>query len=29
MNQFDLKKKTAVIIGGVKGLGIDIVKKFL
>tara|TARA_B100000809_G_scaffold251134_1_gene284316 strand:+ start:45 stop:791 length:747 start_codon:yes stop_codon:yes gene_type:complete len=29
MNQFDLKKKTAVITGGAQGFGLDIAKKFL
>jgi len=29
MNQFDFKKKTAVITGGAQGFGLDIAKKFL
>ena len=29
MNQFDFKKKTAVITGGAQGFGLDITKKFL
>jgi NAD(P)-dependent dehydrogenase (short-subunit alcohol dehydrogenase family) len=29
MNQFDLKKKSAIITGGAQGLGLDIAKRFL
>ena len=29
MNQFDLKKKTAVITGGAQGFGLEIAKKFI